>query len=136
MASNINVPPVTSQLPGSSATRSGQPTMPMAVLPLLDSTRNFVLLAVWVIPIRVDESRKRYSPVGSNSIRMNRKQRRACSMLAAQSRYSAPGTWSLNLSGVKTPGQACAPPAQVLPLPLGQTHTGRLRRPAGRQGGP
>ena len=35
MASYMRVPPFVSQLPGSSATSSGQLTMPMAVFPLL-----------------------------------------------------------------------------------------------------
>ena len=45
MASYMRVPPFTSQLPGSSATRRGQFTIPMAVFPLLDSTLKRVLLA-------------------------------------------------------------------------------------------
>ena len=45
MASYMRVPPTASQLPGSSATRSGQFTIPMAVFPLLESTLRRVLLA-------------------------------------------------------------------------------------------
>ena len=59
IASYINVPPTDSQLPGSSATSKGQFTMPMAVLPLLDSTLRRVLLALWVMPMRVVLSMKR-----------------------------------------------------------------------------
>ena len=38
IASYMRVPPTTSQLPGSSATSKGHPTIPNAVRPLLDST--------------------------------------------------------------------------------------------------
>ena len=72
MASYMRVPPATSQLPGSSATRSGQFTMPMAVFPLLDSTLRRVLLALWVMPMRVVESINEYPPIGSSSARMKR----------------------------------------------------------------
>ena len=44
----------------------------MAVFPLLDSTLKRVLLALWVMPILVALSMKRYSPEGSSSVRMNR----------------------------------------------------------------
>ena len=60
------------ELPGSSATRSGQLTIPMAVFPLLDSTRRRVLERRCMIPIRVAESIKLYPPVGSSSARMKR----------------------------------------------------------------
>ena len=58
---------------------------------MLDKTRSRVLLALCVIPMRVAESRNRYSPVGSRSARVNRKHNRACSIEPAHSRYSAPG---------------------------------------------
>ena len=45
MASYMRVPPTASHEPGSSATRSGQLTIPMAVFPLLESTLRRVLLA-------------------------------------------------------------------------------------------
>ena len=57
MASYMNWPPATSQLPGSSATNIGHPTIPMAVFPLLESTLRRVLLRLWVMPIRVALSR-------------------------------------------------------------------------------
>ena len=72
MASFINCPPTTSQLPGSSATRSGHPTIPNAVFELLDSTLKRVLLALWVMPMRVVLSISEYPPFGSSSWRMNR----------------------------------------------------------------
>ena len=50
-----------------------------------------VLVLTCVIPIRVWESKKRYSPVGSRSARANRNTIRACSILPEQSTLSVAG---------------------------------------------
>ena len=83
MASYMRVPPLTSQEPGSSATKSGQLTIPMAVLPLDDSTRTggYCRALVLVMPMRVavvGENDTR--PVSSRAVLMNLKTSLACSM--------------------------------------------------------
>ena len=70
---------------------SGTFTSPKAVLALLLIARNFILLAIWVVPSRVVESIQRYSPVGSSTLRINANVIRACSRVAAPSTYSMLG---------------------------------------------
>ena len=90
-ASYINSPPRTSQAPGSSATRSGQPTTPKAVRALLDRTRSRVRVGTCVAPTLVTLSMKRQPPIGSSASRSGLKTIRACSRLPASKMYSRPG---------------------------------------------
>ena len=118
IASASKVPPLVSQAPGSSQIAQGVFTRPIAVLPLEPITLSRVLVDLWVIPMRVLESRKRYSPVGSSTDRANRNTILACSMEAAHRTDSVPGRNSSS-AGSMTRVSRC-PANQDLPLPRGR----------------
>ena len=108
----------------------------MAVFPLELRIRNLVKVERWVMPIRVAESMNRYSPVGSRLDLMNLKQSRACSMLPAHRRYSAPTTNSSS-SRIQAPAQNVAgqpslavPPGQAQGGGVNPWGQGRPEKPA------
>ena len=130
IASWSNVPPFTSQAPGSSQIAHGHPTSPMAVFPFEPITLKRVFVCLWTIPIRVWESRKRYPPRGFESF--PREAKHDASLLdrgRAKDRFrSGP---EQGIPGVEDAGEQ-VPGERTFPIPARQRERGRVDSGRGR----